>query len=130
MQEQEKKYRVIASSVGARGNKVLHHGDEVPADSWKPETAKRLLEEGFIVEINPEKKEPEKTPLVPPTKETPTKEIKAPAKSGPTDTMPGIDDILIEDLRIILELSGFKFNPSASKEELFKIYLDNGLYKK
>ena len=49
------KYKVIALSVGGKGNKVFKVGDFVTSDNFND--AQALVDGGFLVEIVEEKKE-------------------------------------------------------------------------
>lgn len=58
------KYRVIALSVGGRGNKIFSAGDIVTAENFPPGNCPELVEKGFLEPILEPKfeKVPEKEP--------------------------------------------------------------------
>lgn len=52
---EEKKYKVIALSVGGARNKVYKSGDIVTAESFPPGNAEKLVATGFIIPVAIEK---------------------------------------------------------------------------
>lgn len=50
----EKKYKVIALSVGGRGNKIFKAGDVVTAADFPDDNADKLVDQGFLMVIDEE----------------------------------------------------------------------------
>jgi hypothetical protein len=46
------KYKVIALSVGGKGNKIYRAGDTVTDECWSEGRAKELAEQGFLEQVD------------------------------------------------------------------------------
>lgn len=55
--EENKKYIVVALSVGGLNNKIFKSGDVVTAEAFPQDHAEELVKQGFL---KPEKQEPKK----------------------------------------------------------------------
>jgi len=135
-------YKVIALSVGGRANKIFSAGDTVTEENFIPGRAEELVRQGFLKPIE-ETSEP--------VKEIPSDEIETtvsePSEDETQQEVPSILDTIKENLsegnkeekeginsktrkEFIKELTelGIPFEPTASKKELYELWLSRGNY--
>lgn len=107
MEKVQRKFRVIALSVGGRGNKIYNSGDEVLASNFPDGNADELVTKGFLKEIG----EGEGTVSGTDAGEGQPEVGKAPiAKVG------------MKKLKSDLTAAKITYNPDASKEELYELW--------
>lgn len=122
-----KHYKVIALSVGGRANRIFTAGETVTDDDFIPGRANELVEKGFLSfegetdTIVRERQDDVEVEV----KQTETPVIVADIKNSLGD---GIDSITRKEIIKQLSELGVPFEQSASKKELFDIWLNRGNY--
>lgn len=101
-------YKVITDSVGAKANKIFYYGQIVDGSNWNPDTLKELVKGKFL--------EPLKVSEHPAT----------PPDEAPT--IPAIDSVTVDELKLKLKLAGYKFDENTGKEKLYKLCINNKLF--
>lgn len=137
-----RRFLVIALSVGGRANKIFSAGDTVTEENFIPGRAEELVKQGFLKPI-------EET--AEPVKEIPLDEIETTVSEPSSDEakleVQSILDTIKENLsegnkeeneginsrtrkEYIKELTelGIPFEPTASKKELYELWLSRGNY--
>ncbi len=128
------KYKVLTSSVGARANKIFKYGDVVDGSNWKHETLQSLIKGKFLEAVEDEGEQPDKTSADENSDDKDPgdgKVIQFPPVDIPPpipQNKPDIGSISIEELRLKLTVAGHKYKENASKEDLFKICINNKLF--
>lgn len=103
-----KKYKVIALSVGGRGNRIFHSGDEVLESNFPDGNAAELVRGGFLKEIGEGEGETPATDL---------------GEGQPDVTVTPIGNIAVKKLKSDLTSAGIGYDHAASKEELYELWL-------
>jgi hypothetical protein len=135
-----RQYKVIALSVGGRANKIFSAGDMVNEDQFIPGRSEELVEQGFLqrtgeipgtvkessddIEVEVTQKE---VPAEEPTSESLLDSLKN-SLGQPSKETPTIDSISRKDITKTLTELGIPFEATASKKELFDLWLAKDNY--
>ena len=106
----EKRYKVIALSVGGRGKKIFNSGDEVSASNFPDGNAEELVKSDFLKPIGvSDTDEPEQgTDL---------------GEGQPEVGKTPIGKIAVKKLKTDLAAAGIEFEATATKEELYDLWV-------
>jgi hypothetical protein len=115
-----KSYKVIALSVGARGNKIFQSGDTVLETNFHEGRADELVEKGFLELIPWSGGESVKTAVSTPVTNTTT--TPSVSENETAKIVKLIDDISKADIVDDLTKAKVSFDPKASKKVLYEIW--------
>lgn len=118
-------YKVKCLSVGAKGNRIFTHGEEVKPEYWNEETFEKLIIGGYIEEVK--EADPPNDKIDPPNQEPEKENVHVVI----VDTPPIVKDVTehktakdftVDELKSILDLNGVKYTDQMSREDLVKLY--------
>lgn len=113
-----KSYKVIALSVGAKGNRIFHSGDTVSEANFIEGRAEELVKLGFLKPLGLELVE-ESEDVDSDLEESEEKE----ETEASSDDVPAFEDISKKQIIARLFKAGAQFNPSNSKQDLYDILI-------
>lgn len=116
-------YKVIALSVGGKGNKIFHSGDIVSDKNFPDGNAEKLVELGFLKLHNTGKSEAKADANEGDSKSQDDANA-IPAGEAKTDTVKTFDQISKKELVKDLTDANVAFDEKASKKELYELWLN------
>jgi ribosomal protein L6P/L9E len=122
-------YKVKALTVGGKGKKIFKSGQTVTDRDFPPGNAELMVAQGFLTKMDTDTSsaslELEEDNTVRVVEKEPVTSFPSETKVNVNNqvTIPGIDDIDVEDIKAALDKADKVYNPNSTKQQLYDMYI-------